>query len=66
MKSEADVWSALNELRQLEETVRISTKGFDSNQTEDRRVTRLEVAAQIPKQIIPRTDAWADIFASNR
>ena len=65
LKSEADVWSALNELRQLEETVRINSRGFDANPSESRRVTSLDVAARIPKQTIPRPDAWAEILANN-
>jgi chromosome segregation ATPase len=65
MKTEEDVWTALNALRQLEETVRVDSRGFDSNRSEDRRATDLKTAARVPKQIIPRNDAWAEIFAKN-
>jgi chromosome segregation ATPase len=59
-----DVWSALNELNQIEESVRFDTRN-DSGSMWNPNAAESRTAARIPTSSTSRKDAWADVFSSN-
>jgi predicted nuclease with TOPRIM domain len=62
---EEDVWSTLNELKELEESVRLDQRDSNSERQWNPRPGDSRATARIPTPAIPRSDAWSDIFATN-
>ena len=62
---EEDVWSTLNELKELEESVRVDQRDSNSERQWNPRPADSRATARIPTPAMPRSDAWSDIFATN-
>ena len=62
---EEDVWSTLNELKELEESVRLDQRDSNSERQWNPRPADSRATARIPTPAMPRSDAWSDIFATN-
>ena len=59
-----DVWQALNEIRELGETVRQEFTRSDKPASETRRIENANAGSEVPKPSVRRADAWADIFSN--
>jgi chromosome segregation ATPase len=62
---EEDVWSTLNELKELEESIRLDQRDSNSERQWNPRPRESRGTARIPTPTMPRSDAWSDIFAAN-